>query len=94
MQTKQDDHVVLGIHLTDRLTEAVKVQQLFTQYGGYIKVRLGLHEVEEPLGNETGSKNGMMLLSMVGNNAKAEELAKKLQAIEGVEVKSMVFTHK
>ena len=93
-QANRDDHVILGVHLTNRLTEAVKVQQLFTRYGGYIKVRLGLHAVESPVGSETGSPNGLVLLEMVGNQAKADELAAKLSAIAGVEVKSMTFGHK
>ena len=88
-----DDHVILGVHLTNRLTEAVKVQQLLTQYGGCIKTRLGLHAVE-PGGGETGSPNGLVLLEMVGHQAKADELAAKLSAIAGVEVKSMTFGHK
>jgi len=92
-QLNRDDHVILGVHLTNRLTEAVRVQQLLTQYGGYIKTRLGLHAVESPAGGETGSPNGLVLLEMV-NQAKADELAAKLSGIEGVDVKSMTFGHK
>ena len=29
-QAQRDDHVILGVHLTNRLTEAFKVQQLLT----------------------------------------------------------------
>jgi len=87
-----DDHVILGVHLTNRITEAGKVQQLLTQYGGYIKTRLGLHAVE-PAGGEVGSPNGLVLLEMVGGQAKADELAAKLAAVAGVDVKSMVFAH-
>ena len=92
-QHSVDDHVILGVHLTNRLTEAGKVQQLLTQYGGYIKTRLGLHAVE-PAGGEVGSAKGLMLLELVGGQSKADELTAKLAAIAGVEVKAMVFDHR
>lgn len=90
---KRDDHIVLGVHITDRLTEAVEVQKLLTAFGGYIKTRLGLHEVEEPFGAPVGSKNGLLLLEMAATQDKAQELVDKLNAIDGVEVKSMIFRH-
>jgi hypothetical protein len=89
---KMENHVVLGVHITDRLQEAVEVQKSLTAFGGYIKTRLGLHEVS-PQGSEVGSKNGLVLLEMVGPPAKAKQLAKRLNAITGVEVQSMVFKH-
>lgn len=93
MAGKRDNHVILGIHITDRIKEAVEVQKSLTLFGGYIKTRLGLHEVEQCNGESVGSKNGLVLLEMVGSEAKAHELAAKLNAIEGVEVKTMVFQH-
>ena len=87
-----DNHVILGVHLTDRLTEAGAVQQLLTQYGGCIKTRLGLHAVD-PCCGEAGSPNGLVLLEFVGGQTKADELTAKLSAIAGVDVKSMVFSH-
>ncbi len=91
-RARRDNHIIIGVHLTDRITEAVEVQKLFTAYGGYIETRLGLHEVE-PGGAPTGSKNGMIILGMVDAPDKAKELADKLNAIRGVEVKTMTFTH-
>ena len=38
------DHIVLGIHITNRLQKAAEVQKLFTEFGCNIKTRLGLHE--------------------------------------------------
>jgi len=85
-------HTILGVHLTDRLGEALEVQKLLTTYGGYIKTRIGLHEVESQ-GGPVGSKNGLLILEMVGPDAKSKELADKLNAVTGVEVKSMTFGH-
>ena len=42
----REKHTIVGVHLTDRLTEAVEVQSAFTCYGHQIRTRLGLHEVE------------------------------------------------
>jgi hypothetical protein len=85
-----DKHTILGVHLTDRLTEAVEVQKLFTAFGGYIKTRLGLHE---GVGGPVGSKNGLILLELVGPDAQNQALADKLNAITGVEAKAMTFEH-
>ena len=40
-----DNHVILGIHIQDRLKQVAEVQKLFTRYGCNIKTRLGLHDV-------------------------------------------------
>ena len=81
-------HIVLGVHVTDRLKKAADVQALLTQYGCNIKTRLGLHEVESAC-----SPNGLLLLEMHGDELVCNELAHKLGAIEGIEVQKMVFTH-
>lgn len=83
-----DKHIILGIHITNRLKKASEVQQLFSQYGCNIKTRLGLHEVQNVC-----SPNGIVLLEMYGEDAVCFELADKLAAIEGIEVQKMVFTH-
>ena len=83
-------HIILGVHVTDRLKNAATVQALFTEYGCHIRTRLGLHEVD---GTPSGP-NGVVLLELVGNAAKCDELATRLGAIEGVEVQRMVFGHR
>jgi hypothetical protein len=80
------DHVILGVHVTDRMKEAVEVQKVFTHYGSHIKTRLGLHEIGS-------SPEGVVLLEIVGDSKLWKEMAKKLAAIEGIEVKEMVFPH-
>ena len=80
------DHVILGVHVTDRMKEAVEVQKLFTHYGSSIKTRLGLHE----LGS---SPEGIVLLEIVGESGVWKEMVRQLAAIEGIEVKEMVFGH-
>ena len=83
-----EQHIVLGVHITDRLKKAVEVQRLFTEYGCNIKTRLGLHEVQNVC-----SPNGLVILEMYGDEKVCFELAGKLDAIEGIEVQKMVFKH-
>jgi len=84
-----DQHIIMGIHIDDRIKKANEVQELLTEYGCNIKTRIGLHEV-------TGSfcaGYGLILLELVGGEATATELAGKLNAVQGVEVKLMTFAH-
>jgi hypothetical protein len=89
MAAKKVKHVILGVHITDRLKEAVEVQKLLTAYGRHIKTRLGLHEVQAT----SAGPNGLLLLEMVGGDKPAKGLARELNALEGVEVKSLSFEH-
>ena len=80
-------HLVFGIHVSDRAKEASAVQGLLTEYGCHIRTRLGLHQVAEG----ACAAGGLVLLEMFGCPDKCQELACKLSAIVGVEVKQMCF---
>ncbi len=82
-------HIVLGVHITDRVQHVPPVQDLFTEYGCSIKTRLGLHTVSE----DFCSPNGLILLEMAGPEGPVFELMDKLKAIPGVDVQKMVFEH-
>ena len=82
-------HTILGVHLTERVKEAVEVQKNLTEFGRYIKTRIGLHEIEK--GHE--APNGLILLEMVGPDDKIQALQDRLSAIGGVDVKCWVFEH-
>jgi hypothetical protein len=84
-----DPHIVLGIHITNRLKNAVEVQKVFTEYGCNIKTRIGLHDVSETV----CGPSGVVLIEFFGSVAEAEQMQSALRAIEGVQVKSMVFEH-
>jgi len=83
-----EKHIIIGVHVTDRLKKVETVQKLFSDYGCHIKTRLGLHEVENAC-----SPNGLILLEMYGDEFVCDELADKLTTIEGIEVQKMVFGH-
>lgn len=82
-------HIVLGVHITDRVKHAAVVQDLFTEYGCSIKTRIGLHTVSDNF----CSPNGLVLLEMAGDEKPVFELLEKLEAVEGVDVQKMVFGH-
>jgi hypothetical protein len=85
-----EKHLILGVHITDRLRHATEVQKRLTEMGHLVKTRLGLHETT---GEKTDSPNGLLLLEMVGDEAACTEAGERLNAIEGVEVQTMLFTH-
>ena len=84
-----DGHIVLGIHITDRLKNAVDVQKVFTEYGCNIKTRVGLHDVD----TNVCSPSGVVLIEFFGADDEATAMMAKLNEVEGVHVQKMVFAH-
>jgi hypothetical protein len=84
-----EKHIILGVHVTDRIHHVSNVQELLTEYGCSIRTRLGLHESEKGF----CSPNGLLLLEMTDDQKSADDLTDKLNAIEGIEVKQIVFDH-
>ena len=85
----QEKHVILGVHITNRVKHAGEVQQAMTRFGCNIRTRLGLHDA----GEDFCSPNGLILLEVVGDPKRCAELVKTLKAIRGVDVQRMVFGH-
>lgn len=85
----KENHLILGVHITDRVKQVEQVQKTLTEYGCYIKTRLGLHEASE----DFCSPAGLMILELLNNSDKMLEFKEKLNAITGVEAKEIVFTH-
>ena len=83
------NHLIIGVHLTNRFKQALEVQSLFTKYGCNIKTRIGLHDVMK----DACSPSGIVVLEMFGEETPCMEFMAKLKAIEGVDVQSMKFTH-
>jgi hypothetical protein len=86
---KNGEHVVLGIHIQNRVKDAPEIQKLLTCYGCNIKTRIGLHEVTE----DFCSGSGLVILEMVGDPSISCKLADSLNAFDGVEVQKMIFGH-
>ena len=84
-----DQHKILAIHVTDRLKEALPVQQVFTEFGCNIKTRVGLHDVA----GDVCAPGGVVILELVGPETIADDIAARLAGIDGVEVKKVEFGH-
>ena len=88
MAVKKDAHVVLAVHVTDRLKKVPSVQKVLSEYGDVIRTRLGLHEVSK----EFSAPGGILILDIV-TEAKARQLQKTLDRIKGIETKLVIFKH-
>ena len=84
-----EKHIIYGVHITDRTRHAAEVQQLLSEYGCYIKTRLGLHETS----TNACSPNGLVLLEMLDKSPESKALFDKLSTVEGVDVQQMIFDH-
>lgn len=82
-------HVIVGIHIMDRVSNATDVQTVFTNYGCSIRTRLGLHDT----GDGFCAPSGVMLLEFVGDDEELQAMQTELAAIDGIEVQTMVFDH-
>ncbi len=89
MPKKKEDHIIVAVHVTDRAKQASRVQSILTKYGGFIKTRIGLHEAK----GRTASPNGLILLELVGAGRICGRVSSELNAIAGVEAKTVVFEH-
>lgn len=76
---------VMAILVDKRENNAPTVQKLLTEYGCYIKTRLGLHEGVP----QYCSNSGLIILELVDDEKKHEELKEKLNQIPGVKADLM-----
>jgi hypothetical protein len=83
------DHVIVGVHITDRVKHATEVQRVLTGFGCEIKTRLGLHDTA----SDYCSPNGLLLLEFIGTEEQCKDMVSQLNAVEGVDVQKMVFDH-
>jgi hypothetical protein len=88
MAAKRESHVLLAVHITDRLKKAPLVQKTLSQYGNAIRTRLGLHKID----SDYSSPGGLLVLDIVGESA-ARQLKKALDKIQGIETRLIVFKH-
>nr|MDK2851633.1 hypothetical protein [Candidatus Cloacimonadota bacterium] len=74
---------VVLVKIDHRSTEATRVQEILTEYGCNIKVRLGLHEVSK----EFCANDGLVVLEVEGDKAVINQMIEKLNAIDYVNAK-------
>jgi hypothetical protein len=80
-------HRIVGVHITDRVQTVPDVQRIFTEYGCYIRTRVGLHEVQ----GSYCAPGGLVLLDMICEDKVCQEMVAKLKAIPGIDVQQMAF---
>jgi len=82
-------HYIIGVHITNRVKNVPSVQAVLTEFGCFIKTRLGLHDISD----DSCSPNGLLIVELLGEDGKYEAFVRALKDIEGVDCQSMVFKH-
>ncbi len=76
--SKKDDHLIIAVHITDRLSKVSEVQTVLTEFGKIIKTRLGLHSVSE----NDDVPEGIIILELLDNKPEKENLVSSLEKID------------
>lgn len=84
-----ENHILILIHVTDRMKNVPDMQSIFSEFGCFIKTRLGLHEASK----EFCSPAGIVMLEMLDDDEKIAEMEAKLAKIEGIDFEKVVFEH-
>ena len=75
---------IMAVTISRRMAEAVKVQEVLTEHGCIIKLRVGLHET-----GDVCSDDGLVLLHLCGTKKETDALKADLNKIKGVKAKTM-----
>lgn len=81
------EYIITAIKIEKRENSAVKVQNILTEYGCIIKVRLGLHDVP----SDTCTSSGLVLLEIINHDNKLNEMLEKLNSVDGVTAKTLLI---
>jgi hypothetical protein len=71
----------------NREESATRMQQMLTDFGCYIKVRLGLHDVPA----DVCSPSGLLVLEVVAEDAKIQEFVDQLNALPDVKAQMVII---
>jgi len=74
---------VVLVKIDHRSSEAGKVQQILTEYGCNIKVRLGLHEVSK----EFCANDGLVILEVEGTQEELDLIINRLNKVDYVQAR-------
>ena len=78
-------YTIIGLRVSHRVSNSVKLQQALTEYGCNIKMRVGLHETSE----EFCSDDGVIMLQACGDKETINKMVEAFNAVEGVTAKMM-----
>ena len=77
--------VIVGVKLQDKINNAVKFQELLSEFNCIIKLRIGINN-SSIFCNSTG-----IVLLQIENSENAINLEKALLEISGIELQRMIF---
>jgi len=75
---------VMAVAVSRRTKSAPKVQQVLTQHGCIINLRVGLHET-----GKVCTEDGLIILSLCGTKREVAALKADLAKLSGVKVKTL-----
>jgi len=78
---------LVAIKIENRQVTAVRVQNILTDNGCLIKVRLGLHDIR----SKTCTTSGLILLEVQADNSQLDKMLAALNDIEGVTAKGLII---
>ena len=79
-----DCTTIMAIRANNRMVEAQAIQDVLTEFGCMVRVRLGIHDAGLECSNE-----GLILLQLCGEKIDLKFMEDALNAIEGVKAVSM-----
>ena len=80
-----EKHNLMGIAIENRKDFAPLVQEVLTEFGCIIKMRIGMHEgIENSCSNE-----GFIILNLADDDKEINRFVKKLESIKSVRVKNI-----
>lgn len=77
--------IIIGIKLSNKIDNAVELQQILTEFNCIIKLRIGINN-QALFCSSTG-----IILLQIEDNEKAVELEKALLNIDSIELQRMIF---
>ena len=78
-------YYIIGLRVSHRVNNAIKLQEALTKFGCNIKLRVGLHETSE----QFCADDGVIMLQACGDRQKIDEMMAAFQAVDGVTAKLM-----
>lgn len=79
---------LMGILIHKRKETAAQVQDVLSEHGCIIKVRLGLHEA-----GDACSEEGLVVLQLTGSRDEMDELYADLNVIDGVVAEQITLSN-
>lgn len=76
-------YYIIGLRIAHRVSNAVKLQQMLTEYGCNIRMRVGMHET----GGDFCSDDGIIMLQACGDQGDIDRMIADLSALDGVKAK-------